>query len=47
MLTGAYNLGGGLTFSAAVNLFDLDEPQDDVDGGNDGWAVILGINAKF
>ena len=46
MLTGAYNLGGGLTVTAALNLFDLDAPNDD-DGGNDGWAIIVGMGAKF
>ena len=47
MLTGAYNLGGGLTVSAALNLFDLDDPLDDDHGGNDGWALIVGLRAKF
>ena len=46
MLTGAYNLGGGLALSASLNMFDLDAPSDS-DGGNDGWALIVGMKAKF
>jgi predicted porin len=47
MLTGAYNLGGGLTMSASINMFDLDNPDSGSDGGNDGWAIIVGMGAKF
>lgn len=47
MLSGAYNLGGGLTATAMLNMFSLDDPQDSTEGGNDGWAIILGLGARF
>jgi predicted porin len=47
MLTAAYNFGGGLTGNISLHLFDLDDPLDTTDGGNDGTAIIVGIGAKF
>ncbi|MDH3580356.1 MAG: porin [Hyphomicrobiales bacterium] len=47
MLTGAYNFEGGLTGLVSLHLFDLDDPLDTENGGNDGTAIIVGINAKF
>ncbi len=47
ILSAAYSFGGGLTGSASLHLFDLDDPLDTADGGNDGTAIILGLSAKF
>jgi predicted porin len=47
MLTGAYNLGGGLSATMSLNLFDLHQPTEAEDHGNSGKAIMMGINAAF
>ena len=48
-ITGAYNLGGGLTFSAAVYFYDLDDGGAFLDdpGDTNGTVGIVAVGAKF
>ncbi len=47
-LTGAYNLGGGLTISGGVFIYDLDDSAAFVtEGDTDGTVVMLEVQSKF
>ncbi|MCZ6636934.1 MAG: porin, partial [Alphaproteobacteria bacterium] len=46
-LTGAYNLGGGLTLSAGVFIYDLDDGGTSTAGDTDGTVAMLSVGAKF
>ncbi len=45
-ITGAYNLGGGLTLSASLWAYDLDDGRNSSDD-TDGTVAILALGAKF
>ncbi|MCZ6496948.1 MAG: porin, partial [Alphaproteobacteria bacterium] len=48
-LTGAYNLGGGLTIAGAVYIYDLDVNGNTSTFGDDtdGTVVMVEVQAKF
>ena len=47
-VTGAYNLGGGLTLSASVWFFDLEDNSTAIAGGDtDGTVGIVAFGARF
>jgi hypothetical protein len=46
-VTGAYNLGGGLTVAASVWFYDLDYPSASSDTDTDGTVGIISLGARF
>jgi predicted porin len=45
VVSGVYNLGGGMTVAGSIYFFDLDAPSDSV--ATDGWAGVVKTSFRF
>jgi predicted porin len=45
VVSGVYNLGGGMTVAGSIYFFDLDAPSDSVT--TDGWAGVIKTQFRF